>query len=107
MERNYRKKCGELDIVASKDRTLFFVEVKTESGRLKDWPKKTGEPLLRPEEKVNKEKIKRIARAVQIYLLEKRVPAAVPWEFMVVSIIIDSANKLAKVKIIKDVLPAG
>lgn len=29
VERNYRKKCGEIDIIAKKDDMLCFVEVKT------------------------------------------------------------------------------
>jgi putative endonuclease len=29
LQKNYRKRCGEIDIIAQKDRTLAFVEVKT------------------------------------------------------------------------------
>ncbi|HNX37557.1 MAG TPA: YraN family protein [Candidatus Cloacimonadota bacterium] len=31
LERNYRKRCGEIDIIASRDGYIIFVEVKTRS----------------------------------------------------------------------------
>ncbi len=57
VERNQRKKWGELDIVAiAPDKTLVFVEVKTVSG--------SG---VEAEEQMTKAKIEKFARAAQLY----------------------------------------
>ncbi|KKQ52671.1 hypothetical protein A2865_00260 [Candidatus Woesebacteria bacterium RIFCSPHIGHO2_01_FULL_39_17] len=59
LERNFRTKVGEIDIIAEDRDTLVFVEVKTR------WSKKYG----KPEEAVNKRKLYRIKRAGDYYLL--------------------------------------
>ncbi len=58
LERNYRCRQGEIDIIASKDHTIHFVEVK---GR---WSAETGGPL----EQVTARKMKQIARVALVYL---------------------------------------
>jgi putative endonuclease len=59
IERNYRQKYGELDIVAlSPEKTLVFVEVKTVTG---------PEPAISPEEQITKTKLDKLQRIAQIY----------------------------------------
>lgn len=62
LERNYWTKHGEIDIIASKDRCLHFVEVKT----------RTQLRYGFPSESVTEEKKKRIRRAAQIYMSNSR-----------------------------------
>ncbi len=59
-ERNYTKKAGEIDIVAAKNGTLYFFEVKTGMGQ---W--------WNPLENITQKKIMRMNKAVELYLLEK------------------------------------
>lgn len=76
VERNYLKKWGEIDIIGEKDGVLHFVEVKTIS-RL---PAQAGENIssteiaradtYNPAENMHPQKIKRLHRALQSYLLE-------------------------------------
>ena len=58
--RNYRKPCGEIDIIAEKGGVLCFVEVKT---------RRNGS-LTRPYEAVDFRKQQRLIRAAQLYLAE-------------------------------------
>lgn len=59
LERNYRSKVGEIDIIALRDSLISFVEVKTR--RSNDYGS--------PEEAVNKKKRRRIIRAAKYYLI--------------------------------------
>jgi putative endonuclease len=62
LERNFRSKFGEIDIISEKDHCLYFIEVKTRSNT--DFGK--------PYESVNKRKIYHIKKAAQYYLLKNK-----------------------------------
>ncbi len=73
LERNYRKKWGEIDIVAEKNEIIHFIEVKTVSYEtLPDQTEKYYNQY-QPEENVHFFKRKRLGRAIQTYLAEKNV----------------------------------
>ncbi len=73
LERNYRKKWGEIDIVAEKNEIIHFIEVKTVSYEtLPDQTEKYYNQY-QPEENVHFFKRKRLGRAIQTYLAEKTV----------------------------------
>ncbi len=73
LERNYRKKWGEIDIVAKKNEIIHFIEVKTVSYEtLPDQTEKYYNQY-QPEENVHFFKRKRLGRAIQTYLAEKTV----------------------------------
>ncbi|OGI69222.1 hypothetical protein A3A09_01560 [Candidatus Nomurabacteria bacterium RIFCSPLOWO2_01_FULL_42_20] len=121
---NYTKKWGELDIVAEKDKKLHFIEVKSVSvGALAkadvshspvNLPAeasapvgagaKAGEETSRPEENIHPWKVKRILRAVQTYLLEKRVSEEVEWQIDVAAVFINLKDKKAKVRIMENAI---
>lgn len=61
LEKNYRHKHMEVDLIATKDKTLIFIEVKTRSG--------TGFGM--PEEFVNYTKAKLIMKAAEHYIYAK------------------------------------
>lgn len=98
IERNHKRKWGEIDIVASRGRKIHFVEVKT-AERAYD-PKDPFGPLVR----VGPEKQKRFARIITTYLLEKRVPETQDWQVDVVLVYLDNLSKTARVEIVENVL---
>ncbi len=64
IERNHRKKWGELDIIAvAPDRTLVFVEVKT----LRQAQDEREDNQLMPEDEMTKSKVEKFTRAAQFY----------------------------------------
>lgn len=92
LERNYLRKWGEIDIVARKRGVIHFVEVKSVS----------QETHLRPEENMHPQKIKRLHRAIQTYLLEKNMD--LEWQLDLVVVRIDEKNRTAKAEIIENIV---
>src|SRR3989338_5050689 len=112
-ERNYRKKFGEIDIVAKKEEIIHFVEVKTVSrDNLKDPIGQTEdkdspnnpEDCFRPEDNVHPWKLKRLSRAIQVYLEERKFGEEACWQFDVVTVLLDVKNKIARVKLLEDII---
>ncbi|MFA4890184.1 MAG: YraN family protein [Candidatus Paceibacterota bacterium] len=123
IDRNYRKKWGELDIVAKKDGVLHFVEVKSVSRVTEYNPKtdfkKSVRPTsychnwFRPEENVHPWKMKRLYRAIQTYLLEKvsDLPAEVlteegetNWQIDILAVFLDLNTRKAKFRLTENVI---
>lgn len=112
LDRNYRKKWGEIDIIAQKDGKINFIEVKTVSRAAE--PKTNLQNKLvrptnqndwyRPEENVHAWKLKRLFRAIQTYLLEKNVPDETGWQLDVMAVILDFNTKTAKIRITENVI---
>jgi putative endonuclease len=100
--RNYRKKWGEIDIIAEKKDVLHFVEVK--AGEKTSPFKKDGEEDYRPEDHINFNKKERLKRVIQTYLLENDIGQKREWTVDVAVVLIDTKNKKASVKILKSVL---
>lgn len=93
LDRNYRKKWGEIDIVAKKDGILHFIEVKSVS----------HETSI-PEENVHFWKQQRLARAIQTYLAEKDVSYETEWQVDIAAVFIDKQTESAKIRITENVL---
>lgn len=66
LEKNYRVPQGEIDLIASKNGTLIFVEVKARKGRAQ------GTPL----EAVSPHKVRRLSSAAAAYLAYHQGPPA-------------------------------
>lgn len=62
IEKNFRTKWGEIDLIATHDGKLIFVEVKL----------KVGDKFGAPEEMIGWAKIRQVKRAAQFYLLTKK-----------------------------------
>jgi putative endonuclease len=101
-ERNFKKKCGELDIVAHKDNVLHFVEVKAGSWS-GSWPKE-GKDVYRPEDHMHKNKLARLGRAMQTYLTEHPVLASERWTLDLVVVLINEETRRARVACLRDIL---
>lgn len=99
-DRNYRKKWGEIDIIAQKDNILHFIEVKAVS-RLRQG---FGGQAHEPEENVHPWKQKRLARAIQTYLLEKNVSDETEWQVDIMAVFLDFNAKKAKIRTTENVI---
>ena len=128
-DRNFRKKWGELDVIAQKKNILHFVEVKSVSRNIFDFPKsisnvsrfgsvthetsfgrvgarqdKVRKETYRPEDNIHSMKVARLKRAIQSYLLSGRVSSETKWQFDVAAVFIDSENKKVKIDFIEDII---
>ena len=96
LDRNYLRKWGELDIVAEKmgrkGRVIHFVEVKSVSGVTN----------IRAEENMHPGKLKRLHRAIETYLLEKRLD--LDWQLDLVVVKIDEATRTAKAEMLENII---
>ena len=76
LEKNYRNRFGEIDIIARQNNIIVFVEVKY---------RKTAS-LGHPEEAVNYKKAKTICKIANYYIVCNRIPAHIQCRFDVVAI---------------------
>ena len=89
LEKNYRCRAGEIDLIAREDGYLVFVEVKyRSSGRAGD-----------PAEAVDRRKQKRICRAASFYLMCAGMHQDDPVRFDIVSILND------EIRLIRNAFP--
>ena len=103
--RNYRKKYGEIDIIAYKVRKLHFIEVKTVTHidvRESDVPRETSS--YRAEDNVHPWKLKRLSRTISAYLGEKNLNGDEEWQFDVITIQLNVKAKTARINFIKDII---
>lgn len=98
VERNYLKKWGEIDVIASKDRLIHFVEVKSVIKASND---SRGH---RPEENVHELKIRRLRRTIETYLLEKRYGLDAPFRFHVLVVKMNSSTRRASVNFLENIV---
>lgn len=98
--RNYRRPWGELDIVALYKGVIRFVEVKSVSYETSLGEKDT----YRPEDNLHRDKIARLKRIIQTYLMDKRVSDETIWQFDVAAVFIDEKIRKARVKFIEDIV---
>ena len=100
VERNYLRKWGEIDIVAEKPEILCFIEVKSVSRGVSREPSQG----YRPEENVHPAKLQRLHRAIQTYLLDRKVPEDKPWRVDVACVYLDFSTRRAKVEVLENVI---
>jgi putative endonuclease len=101
--RNYRKPWGELDIVAKKRGVLHFVEVKSGSWKMAEWPKE-GAVAYRPEDHMHPEKCARMARAVQTYLTDCGLDVGAEWTADLVVVLLNTETRKARVRMYENIL---
>jgi len=106
VEQNYWRKWGEIDIVAqetvgkfgSKSKVTHFVEVKTTS---RDYTCNTGLDDWRPEDMIHTNKIKRLRRVIQTYILGNNIDE---WVFDVIIVYLNKRTRMARCKYIEDIV---
>lgn len=98
-ERNFLKKWGEIDVIASKKEVVHFIEVKSVScENLED------ASYYNPLEKVDKNKRKRLSRVIESYLLYKELlDDDKKWQVDIATVFINTKEHSVKIKILRDV----
>lgn len=91
LERNYKTKIGEIDIVARDGNVLVFVEVKTRASDL----------YGTPEEAINARKMRKLTQLAELYMNRKGLYQTKA-RFDVVGIIIDGGNGSKTIRLIKN-----
>lgn len=108
IDRNYRKKWGEIDIIAKKDNILHFIEVKSVSRETFFESKELNEDVSRetshPEENVHYWKRKRLKRTIQTYLMDKDAEYETEWQIDIMAVFINLKTMKAKIRITEDVV---
>ena len=94
IEKNYRSRLGEIDIVAKEDESIVFVEVKT----------RCSTDFGLPEEALSYDKRRRLSKLALGYLAHRRIKDT-NCRFDVVSILMDN-NRANHIKLIKNAFPA-
>ena len=101
VERNYTKKWGELDIVAQFHGLTHFIEVKSVSCENVGSVIEDNLDLYGPEDHLHELKLKRLSRTIETYVSEMGVGE---WRFDIPCVYLDHGKRLARVKMISDVI---
>jgi len=110
LDRNYTKKWGEIDIVAEKEKKLYFIEVKSVSRETLDTftPKSFNASddryQYRPEDNMHPWKMKRLSRTIQTYLLNKNIDEEMEWQVDLLVVYMCQKEKKAKIKVVSDII---
>ncbi|MBI1974428.1 MAG: YraN family protein [Candidatus Zambryskibacteria bacterium] len=94
IERNYSRKWGEIDIIARKSGVIRFIEVKSMVTR--------GTETYRPEDNMHLWKLKRLARAIQTYLLDRKLDC--DWQLDLITVRLDEINRKARVEMMENIV---
>jgi putative endonuclease len=94
LERNYINKIGEIDIIASKNKKIIFVDVKSQYE-----PEASG---LYPERSVDWSKQRKLIRVAQSYLIEKKYPDDTDWQIDVIGVVLNTATGRANLRHLKN-----
>ncbi|MBI2022951.1 YraN family protein [Candidatus Giovannonibacteria bacterium] len=93
IERNYRKKWGEIDIIASKEGILHFVEVKAISNL-----------NYNPEDNIRAWKKLRLSRAIRTYFPDRKMTDEQEFVVDVIAVFLDFLNKKARIRMLESVI---
>ncbi len=93
VDRNYRCKEGEVDIIACQGNTLVFVEVRTKSNR------RFGSP----EESITSAKSERMRGLAERYIQEHEHPAT-NWRIDMVAIEMEPGGRVKRIEIIENAI---
>ncbi len=95
IQRNYKNKLGEIDIIAKDGKTLCFIEVKT----------RTNLNFGYPQEAITQQKQKKLNRVALSYLKQYNL-LNFPARFDIASVMFTNQNK-TEIEIIKDAFSVG
>lgn len=86
LEKNYRTRYGEIDLICEKEQIIHFIEVKTRTNQNFGWP----------EEAVNQRKIEKIIKVAEKYLEEHELDLS--WQIDIISLLIKAKERKTELK---------
>lgn len=90
LDTNFKRKWGEIDIIAQKDKNIIFIEVKT----LKLF--NTENKYFFPKDKIDWKKKKQLRKIIQIYLSENKIPSDQSYQIDIIAVEISPDFKKVK-----------
>ncbi|MDO8572831.1 MAG: YraN family protein [bacterium] len=104
VKKNYRKKWGEIDIIAKKDSIIHFVEVKSVSRAHGYGGINNANDEFMPEENIHPEKIRRLLRTINSYISEKHLHNKdIEWQLDALVVVLDQNEKKAHVRVVENI----
>ena len=102
--KNYRKPWGEIDIIAEKRGIVRFVEVKSVTREKTDIIGHVSREMdeYRPEEQVHPQKLKKISRTAETYMIEMHDLRE--FQIDVVAVFLNPSKREAKCRLYENVL---
>lgn len=97
---NYRKPWGEVDIIAEKEDTIRFVEVKAFSGDIEMLSRESNG--YRPEEQIHAAKLQKIVRTAALYMENARDDRE--YQIDAVAVILDAITRRARCRHYEQIL---
>lgn len=97
LERNYKNKIGEIDLIAKKDNAVVFIEVKAQ-----EMEEQRSEGDLYPERNVDWRKQRKLIKTAECYLLEKNYPEDTNWQIDVIGADLNKETHLANLRHLKN-----
>ena len=94
IERNYRTKFGEIDIVAKKNRGIRFIEVKSKESY--------GNSPFLPEYNITPKKREKLRKLSEFYLSSRKYPNNQEWQIDVIAVSIDKLSGAYKINHIEN-----
>ncbi|MGO5073080.1 YraN family protein [Clostridium sporogenes] len=92
LEKNFRCKLGEIDIIAKDKNFIVFIEVKTRYGCI----------YGSPSEAITFKKQNKIYKTAQLYIIKKAIYNKFYFRFDVIEVILNTLNSNYSVKLIKN-----
>ncbi len=104
LDRNFRTRVGEIDLIMEHEKVIHFVEVKTVSRETFYMKQGRSVPhgTYRPEEKVHASKLRKILKSAEIWLLKNKYKG--DWEVDVASVKVDPESRKGTIKLIWNVI---
>jgi putative endonuclease len=97
---NYHTHYGEIDIIAKKDNTIRFVEVK--SVKVRNFSN-IDNLAVKPEDNLTKDKWSKIVVSCETYLRHKNVPYETKWQIDLACVYINIETREGKVVLMENV----
>ena len=100
IDRNFNKPWGEIDIILEKDDTVRFIEVKSVSREING--NDTREIDYRPEELIDRRKLKKLARTAALYMESRRDTRE--YQIDAIGVILDKKKRVARCRFFEQAL---
>ena len=100
IERNYRKKYGEIDIICMKNQIIHFVEVKsTASENINQYNNEYS-----PAEHVHERKIRRLKKVMETYLFDRYQTTDINCRLDIIVVYISKVSKEARIIFMENII---